>query len=76
MGKYAAQGIHLSLTGEKVEFAGAHLKSLEETAALLNDCSKLKITARLRPRHKNNCRVKERKNVRRAKRRNDKFYRR
>lgn len=31
MGKLAAQGIHFSLTGEKVEFAGARIPSLEET---------------------------------------------
>jgi len=34
MGKFAAQGIHSSLTGERVEFAGARLPQLEETIAL------------------------------------------
>lgn len=33
MGKLAAQGIHLAVTGEKVEFAGARLPLLEETRA-------------------------------------------
>ncbi|HEX8686611.1 MAG TPA: NAD(P)-dependent oxidoreductase [Pyrinomonadaceae bacterium] len=31
MGKLAAQGVHLALTGERVEFAGARLPLLEET---------------------------------------------
>ena len=31
MGKLAAQGIHLALTGERVEFAGARVPLLEET---------------------------------------------
>ncbi|HVF54836.1 MAG TPA: NAD(P)-dependent oxidoreductase [Pyrinomonadaceae bacterium] len=31
MGKFAAQGIHKSLTGESVEFAGARIPLLEET---------------------------------------------
>jgi dihydropyrimidine dehydrogenase (NAD+) subunit PreT len=31
MGKLAAQGIHLALTGEEVEFAGARLPLVEET---------------------------------------------
>ncbi|MGI9107486.1 MAG: NAD(P)-dependent oxidoreductase [Pyrinomonadaceae bacterium] len=31
MGKLAAQGIHLTLTGERVEFAGAHVPLHEET---------------------------------------------
>jgi glutamate synthase (NADPH/NADH) small chain len=34
MGKYAAQGIHFSLTGEKVEFAGARIPLLEETGLI------------------------------------------
>jgi glutamate synthase (NADPH/NADH) small chain len=33
-GKLAAQGIHFSLTGEQVEFAGAHLTQLEQTKAI------------------------------------------
>jgi glutamate synthase (NADPH/NADH) small chain len=33
-GKLAAQGIHLSLTGEKVEFAGARLPLHEETSGI------------------------------------------
>ncbi len=33
MGKLAAQGIHFSLTGERVEFAGAHLPVLENKGA-------------------------------------------
>ncbi len=33
MGKLAAQGIHFSLTGEQVEFAGARLPVLEKTGA-------------------------------------------
>jgi hypothetical protein len=31
MGKLAAQGIHLALSGERVEFAGAHVPLTEET---------------------------------------------
>ena len=31
MGKHAAQGIHLALTGEKIEFAGAHAPVFEKT---------------------------------------------
>ncbi|HEX8368158.1 MAG TPA: NAD(P)-dependent oxidoreductase [Pyrinomonadaceae bacterium] len=34
MGKLAAQGIHLSLTGEKVEFAGARIPLPEETGII------------------------------------------
>jgi dihydropyrimidine dehydrogenase (NAD+) subunit PreT len=34
MGKLAAQGIHLSLTGEQVEFAGARVPMLEKTEAI------------------------------------------
>ena len=34
MGKLAAQGIHLALTGERVSFAGAKLPLLEETHAI------------------------------------------
>ncbi|MDQ3799127.1 MAG: NAD(P)-dependent oxidoreductase [Acidobacteriota bacterium] len=34
MGKYAAQGIHFSLTGEKIEFAGARIPLLEETGII------------------------------------------
>jgi glutamate synthase (NADPH/NADH) small chain len=34
MGKLAAQGIHFSLTGENVEFAGAKLPMIEETGAI------------------------------------------
>ena len=34
MGKFAAQGIHFSLTGETVEFAGARLPQVEEAIAL------------------------------------------
>ncbi len=34
MGKFAAHGIHSSLTGERVEFAGARLPQIEETIAL------------------------------------------
>jgi len=34
MGKLAAQGIHFSLTGEQVEFAGARLPLLEETGEI------------------------------------------
>ncbi|HEX9963028.1 MAG TPA: NAD(P)-dependent oxidoreductase [Pyrinomonadaceae bacterium] len=34
MGKLAAQGIHFSLTGEKVEFAGARIPLLEETGII------------------------------------------
>lgn len=34
MGKLAAQGIHSSLTGESVEFAGARLPLLEETSEI------------------------------------------
>jgi glutamate synthase (NADPH/NADH) small chain len=34
MGKFAAQGIHFSLTGEKVEFAGARIPLLEETGII------------------------------------------
>jgi len=30
MGKLAAQGTHLALTGEKVEFAGARVPVIEE----------------------------------------------
>ena len=33
MGKLAAQGIHFSLTGEKVEFAGARVPAFEKTHA-------------------------------------------
>ncbi|HEY0428164.1 MAG TPA: NAD(P)-dependent oxidoreductase [Pyrinomonadaceae bacterium] len=33
MGKYAAQGIHQALTGEKVEFAGARVPVFEKTHA-------------------------------------------
>lgn len=33
MGKFAAQGIHLALTGEKVEFAGARVPVFEKTHA-------------------------------------------
>jgi glutamate synthase (NADPH/NADH) small chain len=33
MGKYAAQGIHQTLTGEKVEFAGASVPVFEKTHA-------------------------------------------
>ena len=34
MGKLAAQGIHFTLTGENVEFAGARVPLLEETGAI------------------------------------------
>jgi dihydropyrimidine dehydrogenase (NAD+) subunit PreT len=34
MGKLAAQGIHLSLTGVQVEFAGAHVRPVEPTHSL------------------------------------------
>ncbi|HEX8197716.1 MAG TPA: NAD(P)-dependent oxidoreductase [Pyrinomonadaceae bacterium] len=34
MGKLAAQGIHLALTGEQIEFAGARLPMIEETGAI------------------------------------------
>jgi glutamate synthase (NADPH/NADH) small chain len=34
MGKLAAQGIHFTLTGEQIEFAGARLPQLEETRAI------------------------------------------
>ena len=34
MGKLAAQGIHLAVTGEKVEFAGARIPLLEETGII------------------------------------------
>jgi glutamate synthase (NADPH/NADH) small chain len=34
MGKISAQGIHLSLTGEHVEFAGSRLPMIEETGAI------------------------------------------
>lgn len=34
MGKIAAQGIHFSLTGEQVEFAGARVPVLEKTGAI------------------------------------------
>ncbi|HEX8735768.1 MAG TPA: NAD(P)-dependent oxidoreductase [Pyrinomonadaceae bacterium] len=34
MGKLAAQGIHFSLTGEKVEFTGARIPLLEETGII------------------------------------------
>ena len=34
MGKFAAQGIHLSLTGEQIEFAGARVTLLEKTGAI------------------------------------------
>ncbi len=34
MGKLAAQGIHFSLSGEKVEFAGARIPLLEETGII------------------------------------------
>jgi hypothetical protein len=31
MGKFAAQGIHFSLTGEKVEFAGTKVPVIEKS---------------------------------------------
>jgi glutamate synthase (NADPH/NADH) small chain len=31
MGKLAASGIHLALTGERIEFAGARVPLVEET---------------------------------------------
>jgi glutamate synthase (NADPH/NADH) small chain len=34
MGKHAAQGIHLSLTGERVEFAGANPPQIKKNEAL------------------------------------------
>ena len=34
MGKLAAQGIHLALTGEQIEFAGARLPVIEETGVI------------------------------------------
>ena len=34
MGKLAAQGIHQSLTGARVEFAGSRLPLLEETSGI------------------------------------------
>jgi glutamate synthase (NADPH/NADH) small chain len=34
MGKLAAQGIHFSLTSERVEFAGARIPLLEETGII------------------------------------------
>ncbi len=34
MGKLAAQGIHLKLTGERIEFAGTHLPLHEETSGI------------------------------------------
>ncbi|HLM62176.1 MAG TPA: FAD-dependent oxidoreductase, partial [Pyrinomonadaceae bacterium] len=34
MGKFAAQGIHFSLTGEQVEFAGARVPQLEVSRAI------------------------------------------
>jgi glutamate synthase (NADPH/NADH) small chain len=34
MGKLAAQGIHEKLTGERVEFAGAHVELHESTGQI------------------------------------------